>query len=276
MDILKKNRQVMVLMILTILIFVSPLTAQINVDVHSYLGNKQGFQGKLNLSLSLAKGEVDQLMLNNTGSLGYCKGKNAILLSGDLSYGKTGNSVFSDTGTLELRYGRRLSHLFSFELYCQLSRDKVRLIKQRAWIGGGFRMSFGLGGTGGTSQKQANSKSVNPLTFSLGAGMLYLGQKFHGQEGGEPLADINQARFLGYLSAGWQMNGKVNLTFLSLYLGALNTSRQYDLTTTLSLSILVIKNVSFTNTLMSDYDTTTEASIEKSHLQLASGLTWSF
>jgi hypothetical protein len=179
----------LVLLALTVFVLITalerPVDAQVNIEPLRHQIEEQGKGGRVAVSLSALRGNVDKLALSGSGLAGVRVHGHLVLLNATGDYTQFNQQRVVEKAFAHLRYNAQIESWLWWELFAQAERDAFRSIRDRELMGTGPRVGWRGKAHGlflGTAWMLENTRRDRPLP---------------GESGGQYLVN----RWSSYLSA---------------------------------------------------------------------------
>lgn len=198
----------------------------VNIENQRLRGDKQGWQGNVDLGFSLISNRQQVIQVNSYNRLMYRRGPHSVLGIASFSFVKAGEQDFVNSGFQHLRYGYSLVkhpklHLEAFE---QLQYNKILLLDMRLLGGAGTRIT-----------------AVDRDSVSLNTGLFVMGEYEE-----ELAGKINrQLRGSIFLSFDYQFTKAAGFNTITYYQPRADDPRDYRISHESSLRFRVGHHFSF-------------------------------
>lgn len=146
----------------------------INIEGLRFRNNQEGWTGNNDLYFSLDQNTQLVLKIENRINTQYKKGKNTILLLGNINYSSTAEQRLLNDGYLHIRYSKQANEkFFTWEMFEQIQYNQFQKLNYRNLTGGGLRLNLiekdSLNFIFGTSLmfEYEQEREIDPITSNL-------------------------------------------------------------------------------------------------------------
>jgi len=251
-----------------ILIFVNlSILPQINIEKYREGGKESGFKGIFDVTLNLNTGNTKLLELDSELKLYFSRGKNHLLLAGDLKYGKEDGESFINQGFVHLRGIRDLSEKLKTEAFIQEGFNHFILLKNRFIAGGGLQFLV---------KSSENNKKTKRLSVKLGVGFMFENENFNSADDGSLKKDTSILRSTNYITFNYLVMDKLNFTATSYFQFDPKNINSYRVLSDIGLEFQISKHFGYKSELNFRYDNDPPVTIEKYDLNFSNGFSFKF
>ena len=247
---------------LTILLYLSPCAAIVNME-NLHLGNSQpGFVGQFKISASGASGNTDKSQTSIGTSLQWHAQKRAEFLIFDYTYGENEGSTNTNKGFLHARQQYHYQTQHSWELFSQIQHNEFTRLSLRSLIGTGNRMRL-------------STLSEQKIIF-FGSGLFYENEKLEASINTTDDTSTTSWRANLYLIFKQKLNDTVSFQNSTYYQPDPTEFNDYRLIDNASLNIKLNKNLNFEVTLNVSHDARPPQNVDETDVNYRTGLNYQF
>lgn len=216
-----------------------------------------GFAGSAGINLQITKNTKDILFFGGTAYVQYRNGRHLALFLNNTSYKKVNDNAIINKGTSHLRYNYELNNLITLEALLQAQYNSISKIDQRQLVGAGPRFRL--------AKKEK---------YKLFLGTIFIFE--HEKINNPPAEYHDNFRFSGYFSVRYFPTDNMTLASTTFYQPRLDKFYDYRIYSYNSISIRLIKKLSFKLTYTISYDTFPAEGIPKTQYDLLNGIVYVF
>jgi len=246
------------LLLIIFIIQFSLINAQVIDIEHLRLeADTLGFAGSVGVNLQITKNTKNILFFGGSAYVQYRNGRHLALFLNNTSYKKVNDAAIINKGTNHLRYNYRLNNLITLEALLQAQYNSISKIDQRQLIGAGPRFKL--------AEKEK-------YKFFLGTIFIFEHEKINNP----PVEYHDDFRFSGYLSVRYFPTDNISIASTTFYQPILDKFYDYRIFSYNSISIKLIRKLSFKLTYTISYDTYPAEGIPKTQYDLLNGIVYVF
>ena len=229
----------------------------VNIETKRMQSDTTGWMGSINGNFSLTKNQDQVFSTDVNAHLQYKDLKNLYLILGNYGFLKGADESFINSSFLHLRYNRKFSNLFRWEVFTQWQNNKVTKIDSRFLFGMGPRF------------KLASSASFHLYVASLA---MYEYEK----EISDPVVHNRNLRSSSYVSFTWLPVHTIELTSTTFYQPLFRDFRDYRFLNQATLNFKATRNLSLGVTWSYLYDSRPVPNVPRTNYSLTTGLKYDF
>ncbi len=246
------------LLLLILILQFSLINAQV-IDIEHFRleADTLGFSGSVGVNLQITKNTKNILFFGGTAYVQYRNGRHLALFLNNTSYKKVNDAAIINKGTNHLRYNYKLNEHITLEALLQAQYNSISKIDQRQLIGAGPRF-----------------KLTEKEKYKLFLGTIFLFE--HEKINNPPVEYHDDFRFSGYLALRYFPTNNISMASTTFYQPRIDKFYDYRIYSYNSLSIKLIKKLSFKLTYTLSYDTHPADGIPKTQYDLLNGIVYVF
>jgi putative salt-induced outer membrane protein YdiY len=236
------------------------------VSVHSQLVNveksrkeaKPGFQGQIDVNLSLTQNTKQIFETGTSGILQYHKNQHTVLLLNNLNFMRLEGSDLINNGFQHLRYNYALGKGFTtLEVFTQHQYNSIRLLQRRFLLGGGPRFRI--------FENEALGLYIAPL-------VMFEQEKLNDEE------NSVDNRFKGdlYISATYTIEERINFSHATYYQPDFSDFSQYRISSDTGFEFEINDRFAFIVTFNLAFDSDPPLDIPDLFYTLKNGIKYNF
>lgn len=254
--------------IISVLVFSSPIAAQVNVFTSETLKQMQlkaGWYNSINLDIAYSSGNTELLTLRTRFRTDYLSKSFHSFVFGSLQRGRKDGEIFTHKGMVHARIIQNVTDHVLVESFLQKQFSESILLSDRNLIGGGLR--FGVG----SPQSRVNSY--------FGTGLMWEHEKLDDSEIGISEIGLKVTRILrstNYINWTTQLDDRLSTSATGYYQVDVWNISDFRILFEGSISFSLTEKLTFPFRMNFRYDSQPPAKIRKHDLEIFNGLSYTF
>jgi len=240
-----------------------PATAQaiVNIEGQRNISQQEGLSGSLNLSVSGASGNTDNIVISSGGRLNWQRSQSVTFLIARYNYGENNQTRNINQTFTHLRHIMTINPDRAIEGFLQAERNEFTRMSLRALAGAGLRLTV--------------HNSIRGQAF-LGLGAFASAETLEERSG---LTDSGTERLFRantYLALDYAINKQVSISSTSYYQPAMDNHRDYRLLEQAALKVSISNSLALKLALDIAHDSLPPQAIDKTDISYHSGIEYTF
>ena len=252
------SRRTVILAFAAILVVCGPASAQILNTLRGWSDIDEGWSVVLEGMFSLTRGNYHHMDLSVTGVVQYLTERNRLRFMASESFYSIDDNKVSEDFTVHLRHNYRLTDVFATLLFVQHQYKPYHCLQSRSLLGGGIR---------------ADILRTDAWDVALGASTM---AEWVAYTEGVPEEDQTNARGSFFLSLVWKPVDRFTVDLSGFYQPLLPDFNEPLLMSSFSVQTDITGGLSLITGLDIDYDDNPVEGVERTDIELKSGLRFRF